>query len=390
MLNSLKNLIANQRLTPDARAELRRDRKGLSERDPGPEAVIDAALDWIARAQDNSASQDGGVARDFSLLRGWATSYPETTGYIVPTVLAQAERPGGDGWRDRGRRMLNWLAAIQFENGGIQGGKIDAAKNVPVTFNTGQVLLGFSAGVRVFDEFHDAMHGAAMFLRDSLDDDGCWRKHPTPFAAAGEKAYETHVSWGLFEAERLAPGLGYADAGLRQLDWALTKQRPNGWVADCCLNMAKEPLTHTLGYFLRGVVEAHRFSGEHRYLEAARKTGDALLALQRPDGALAGRWDADWRPRVDWVCLTGVSQIAESWFYLHEATGERDYLEGALKANAFVRRTMHLDGPAETRGGVKGSFPVDGGYGEFEFLNWAAKFTIDANLKELEMRPQFG
>jgi hypothetical protein len=34
-------------------------------------------------------------------------------------------------------------------------------------------------------------------------------------------------------------------------------------------------------------------------------------------------------------------------------------------------------------GGVKGSFPVSGGYGRFQYLNWACKFSIDANLLEL-------
>src|SRR3546814_18516200 len=81
--------------------------------------------------------------------------------------------------------MLDWLAAIQFEDGGIQGGKIDARLKVPVTFNTGQVLLGFCAGVQAFDGYRDNMQAAARFLRDSLDADGCWRRHPTPFAARG-------------------------------------------------------------------------------------------------------------------------------------------------------------------------------------------------------------
>src|SRR3546814_18277888 len=71
---------------------------------------------------------------------------------------------------------------------------IDARLKVPVTFNTGQVLLGFCAGVRAFDGYRDNMQAAARFLRDSLDADGCWRRHPTPFAARGEKAYETQVA----------------------------------------------------------------------------------------------------------------------------------------------------------------------------------------------------
>jgi hypothetical protein len=385
MLNAVRKAMSLRLLPKAARAERGRDRKGLPESDPGATAVIGPCLDWLARAQDRSASADGGVARDFSLLKGWATSYPETTGYIVPTFLAAAAGLGRNDLRERARRMLDWLAAIQFPNGGIQGGKIDAPVRVPVTFNTGQVLLGFCAGVRAFDDYRDAMHAAARFLRDSLDPDGCWRKYPTPFAAPGEKAYETHVSWGLFEAERLAPGEGYGSAGLRQVDWALRKQRENGWVTECCLNQAEQPLTHTLGYFLRGVVEAHRLSGEGRFLAAARKTADALMSVQRPDGSLAGRLRADWTPAVRWTCLTGVSQIAESWLYLFETTSEPRYLAAALKGNALVRRTIRLDGPPDVTGGVKGSFPVDGGYGQFEYLNWAAKFTIDANCKELEI-----
>ena len=271
VLTALRKTLLQRRLPRSAREERNRDHKGLPEKDPGAPTVIEACLDWLARAQDHSAGQDGGVARDFSLIKGWATSYPETTGYIVPTVLAAAEARGRPDLLERARRMLDWLASIQFENGGIQGGKIDAPVKVPVTFNTGQVLLGFCAGVRSFNQYREHMHAAARFLRDSLDADGCWRRFPPPFASRGDKAYETHVSWGLFEAERLAPSEGYGEAGLRQVDWALGRQAVNGWVADCCLNRPSEPLTHTLGYYLRGVVEAHRLSGEPRYLAAARK-----------------------------------------------------------------------------------------------------------------------
>ena len=41
-------------------------------------------------------------------------------------------------------------------------------------------------------------------------------------------------------------------------------------------------------------------------------------------------------------------------------------------------------------GGVKGSFPVDGDYGAWAYLNWAAKFCIDANLLELELAREAG
>jgi len=283
----------------------------------------------------------------------------------------------------RGACSTGWSPS-RCRAAGSRGGRIDSKPVVPVTFNTGQILLGLAAGVAdLGDAYRDAMNAAARWLAESLDDDGCWRRHPTPFAQPGEKAYETHVSWGLFEADRVAPGNGFGEAGLRQIAWALTKQADNGWVADCCLVNPSQPLTHTLGYFLRGVVEAYRLSDDPALLAAARRTADGLLTALDPDGRLPGRLTADWSAAVPWVCLTGSVQIAHCWLMLYQYTEDPRYRDAALSTNAFVRRTVRVDGPPETRGGVKGSFPVHGDYGTYEYLNWAAKFCIDSNVLEL-------
>lgn len=386
-LQSLKALLRPEQVPPQAQAERARDRADrLEGPDPGCWPVIEANLNWLCEAQERNASRDGGVARDYSLKKGWATSYPETTGYIIPTVIDLAQRLQRDDLHVRARRMLDWCVAIQFPEGGFMGGKIDAQPRVPVTFNTGQILIGLAAGVATYgDAYKDAATRAGAWLRDSLDADGCWRRHPTPFAAPGEKAYETHVSWGLFEAERVLPGHGFGDAGLRQVAWALTKQQPNGWFASNCLTDPEAPLTHTIGYVLRGVVEAWRLSQRPDLLAAACRTADGLLPCVDARGRLPGQLDAQWRPAADYVCLTGSVQIAHSLILLHQATGNADYLATARRLNAYVRRTVRLDGPLEQRGGVKGSFPVDGGYGRWEYLNWAAKFCIDSQLAEADL-----
>ena len=77
-------------LTRSARRQVRTDRRGLPQFDLGPEKIIHEGIAWLGRAQDHSVSNDGGVARAFSLIKRWATSYPETTGYIVPTMLDYA------------------------------------------------------------------------------------------------------------------------------------------------------------------------------------------------------------------------------------------------------------------------------------------------------------
>jgi len=372
-----------------ARREASRDRRNGLYPDPGVAAAVDAAISWLADAQDNSSSHDGGAARHYSLVTGWGPSYPETTGYIVPTMLRIASARADDAVRARARRMLDWLVSIQLDGGGFQGGTIGQTPVVPVTFNTGQILLGLSAGAaELGDTYRNAMRAAGDWLVQTQDADGAWRRHPTPFAERGEKAYETHVAWGLLEAARVDAGRGYLEAAILNVRWALGRQTANGWFADCCLTDPVRPLTHTLGYALRGVLEAFRSTGDAEFLDAGVLTATGLLGALAADGRLPGRLDAQWRPAVKWVCLTGTAQVAHCWLMLAEWTGDARYREAARRANRFVRRTIALEGPTGVRGGVKGSFPVDGDYGRFQFLNWAAKFVIDANLLESAQAPQ--
>jgi hypothetical protein len=373
-------------LPANAKAEARRDARVTAPRDPGIAASVSAALDWLGAAQDNSTSHDGGIARHYSLISGWGASYPETSGYIVPTLLRGMPGDASGAHRERARAVLNWLTSIQLDGGGFQGGMIDQTPVVPVTFNTGQILIGLASGVaELGDAYRASMRGAADWLASTQDDDGAWRRNPTPFAKAGEKTYETHVAWGLLEAARVDPDRGYGEAAARNIRWALTKQRPNGWFADCCLTDPSRPLTHTLGYALRGVIEGYRFGGHQEFLDAALRTAKGLLSALAPNGFLPGRLRRDWSGAVPWACLTGSVQIAHCWLLLFQITGDAAYREAARKVNAYVRARVRATGAPEIRGAVKGSYPVDGEYGQFEYLNWACKFFIDANLLEQDI-----
>lgn len=387
ILRPLRAVREYWQLPAAAREEFRHDRWKPSEPDPGIEQAISAGIGWLARAQDQSASRDGGVARHFSLITGWSTSYPETTGYIVPTLLEYAHVVANEEARVRALRMLDWLVSLQFPDGGFQGGMIGERPRVPVVFNTGQILIGLAGGaVENRDKYYSAMIRAADWLVRVQDPDGGWRKHGSPFAKAGEKTYDTHVSWGLFEAARVESGRSYAEAALANIRWALSHQHANGWFERCCLTGPAQPLTHTLGYVLRGILEAYRFTRDAALLESGRRTADGLLSALQSTGFLPGRLNADWTPAVSWACLTGTAQIAICWLMLYAETGERCYRDAGFLANRFVRRTLKMEGPPDTRGGVKGSYPIDGTYNAYQYLNWGCKFMIDANLLERTIR----
>jgi rhamnogalacturonyl hydrolase YesR len=344
---------------------------------------------WLCRAQD--AAGGGGVARSYSLrfqkahqCRGWLAAYPETTGYIIPTFFNYADWSGDDEYRERALRMAEWEIDVQMENGAVQGGVIGFPPT-PAVFNTGQVLFGWT---RAFTETRDeqfcqAVVRAADFLVTAQDEDGAWRRHGSCYARSGVNVYDARTAWGLLEAYRVTERAAYRQAVIRNADFALRQQIENGWFANCCLDDDERPLLHTLAYTMEGVLEIGAFLRVPRYIEATRRTADALLVRQRPDGSLAGCFDASWRPAAGWSCLTGDAQTALVWLRLFQLTGERQYRDAAVRVNHFLATTQNLtaDDPG-VRGGIKGSQPVWGGYGPYEYLNWAAKFYADALLLE--------
>jgi rhamnogalacturonyl hydrolase YesR len=357
------------------------------EKDWGAEASLEFAAAWLASAQDCNKFRDGGVARYYNPTHGWSSSYPETTGYVVETMLAYAKWRGDDSYRQRAIRMLDWLVSIQLADGAFQGGAIDASPIVPVAFNTGQILLGLAKGTsEVGEVYRQPMCRAADWLVQAQDPDGCWRRHASPLTIAGDKTYDTHIAWGLLEAARLEPGRGYQEAALANVGWALSRQLPNGWFANCCLQSPAEPLTHTIGYALRGVLEAYRFTGKPHLLETSRRTADGLVGAMDNDGSLPGRLNRDWGAPVKWSCLAGSVQIAYCLLFLYQETGYVKYRDAGYALNRMVRRTMSTKGKPGVRGGIKGSHPFSGGYMRYCYPNWACKFFLDAQMFEIELR----
>jgi hypothetical protein len=358
-----------------------------------PRRHLDEAMAWLCRAQD--AAGDGGVSRSYTLRfkrahgrKGWLAAYPETTGYIIPTFFDYARLSGRPEFRERALRMAQWEIEVQMASGAVQGGVIGFPPT-PAIFNTGQVLLGWARAFRETgdEQYRKAAIRAADFLVDAQDPDGAWRRHGSRYARQGVNIYDVRTAWGLLETALVCESARYQAAAVQNFDFALSRQHDNGWFAECCLDDDARPLLHTLAYTMEGYVEAGMLLGEPRYIASATRAADALLDRQRLDGSLAGQFDAEWRPAARWSCLTGDAQTSIVWLRLARLTGDARYREAAVRINRYLMRTQRRDSADPgVRGGIKGSQPIWGGYGPFEYLNWAAKFFADAVI--LEVAPE--
>src|SRR5262249_41734175 len=158
---------------------------------------------------------------------------------------------------------------------------------------------------------------------------------------------------------------------LANVRWALGQQRENGWFSRCCLDHdPSTSLTHTIGYAIRGIIEAYRYSGDASFLAGALRAAKGLLSALHDDGFLPGRLNEEWRGEATWACLTGTAQVAHCWLQLYWLTGDIQLRDAGFGANRYVRQTLRMNSAPETRGGVKGSFPIYASYCPYQYVSW--------------------
>lgn len=339
---------------------------------------LNAVTEWILRA--HSAAADGGISKGYNLLRNhWYPGYPETTGYTIPSLLNLSivlDRPE---LRTLALSLADYLIKSTTPEGGVVHWQ-PGSRPEPIVFDTGQAMFGWMAAFEASGEerYIQAAIRAGGWLGSVQHESGAWKE----FQHMGvEKVIDTRVAWSLLRLHQHTRNDAYLEAAVRNLEWALQQQDPDGWFHLCALVEGEDPLSHTLAYTAEGLFECGRLLQEKRYSAAGQLTADALLARQCADGRLASTYGLGWRETSRSSCLTGNCQIASLWLCLYQISGDQAYYSAAARAIRFVARTQDLyTSNPNIRGAIAGSYPIFGRYERFKYPNWAAKFFVDALL----------
>jgi hypothetical protein len=340
-------------------------------------------ISWLCRTHDVTGRR--GCSKGFSLLTGWMAPFPETTGYIIGTLLDYSRLTDDASLVERARQMADWEIDVQNPDGGVIVGLLSSQPKPSTVFNTGMVMHGWLDLYELErDEryLESAVRGGRYLVRQQ-DDDGAWRGaceyRDVPHT------YSARVSWALL---RLADATGEDSFRLtarRQLDWVLSMQQANGWLDACAFVPSMDPNTHVIAYTLRGLIESAVLLDHDPYLDAARLTADVLLGRFRELGKLPGTYDRRWTPTAHYECVTGIAQLAGIWLRLHQLTGEPRFLDAGVDALGLaVARQSRVDWDP-LHGAVPGSFPIYGRYAPLQYPNWATKFLVDSLLQRLEL-----
>jgi len=290
--------------------------------DPGM-SPVEKALAWII----NNQQSNGGV----SVFHGSKYEYPEVTGYIIPTMIQY-------GYKEQALKMCEYLNSMINEDGSFNA----AGSTTPYYFDTAQALRGLNAIQKITNKYYGIQRRAANYLFDALEEnDGLFPKSYEDDSIVPETIM-------LFALPAM---LEYAhltndDNRIRLVHKSVEKYLAQPEV------LSIKSLTHFLAYQIDGLIDMG-------YSENVKDIIDKLLASKREDGFIPA-FDG-----VDWVCITGCSQIAICLYKLG------DY----KNANHIMN---WVDANMEDNGGFLGSVGDDAEYYPDRELSWAVKFYLDA------------
>lgn len=345
--------------------------------------ALQALLRWILRAQ----RQDGGIAAYYSLLTGYSESYPEVTGYLIPTLYDIAHQSQDQSARAAAQRATAWLISLQMPSGAFPAG-LHGADPQPSVFNTGQILQGL---VRAHADTGSpdvlrAATAAGDWLIATQHTDGSWTG-PAAYQGVAH-TYYTMVAWALCQLTAESRSPRYAAAADKNITWALQHVRPTGWIDG--INLQGHPTyLHFIAYVIQGILECGILRLRDDAIFAAATSSWVLLRKFESNKFLCGTYEPDFTPGERFSCLTGNAQMSCIWLRLFQVTHDLRYLNAALKINEMLKQSLPVQGGRGVVGGVAGSDPIWGAYQPLRYISWGAKFLTDALLLEQRLMRKF-
>lgn len=310
---------------------------------------MDNTVDWIAKMKlaekwiINNTVYNEGIINNSEYRK----SYPEVTGYYIPTLLKW-------GYRDLAKQYTRWLCSIQHNDGSWY----DTEGTAPYVFDTAQILKGLVAMADIMPEIKVNIAKGCDWMLSRIDGDG---RLVTPTKEAWGKSGECselihlYCLTPLIDAAKILDVPQYESEARRVQKYYINNYR-------------KEILDFSfLSHFYAYVMEALCNLGEYELAKEAMKSMSDILDEKGYVPAYRN---------VNWVCSTGMFQLAIVWYELGDIERGNKALEYAAKLQNETGGWYGSYAVSENPEVLNTKeFPTYIADGE---ISWAVKYFLDA------------
>lgn len=296
--------------------------------------IYTRAVEWIK----NNTIEGKGI-NNSSITK---KAYPEVTGYYIPTLLKW-------GYRELAIQYAKWLCDIQKEDGSWY----DTDDLEPYVFDSAQILKGLIAIRDILPNVDSNIIKGCDWLISNIDEDGRFHAVNENCFNSGNKCSELIHIYALEPIYKVGKIFGekkYSDLAKKSMKYYIDQHLDE--ILDFNL------VSHFYAYVMEGLVDM----GE---IDVAKTAMNKIALLQRKDGSVPGYRD------VNWVCSTGLFQLAIVWFKLGEYEKGNNAFQYACKLQ-------------NQTGGWFGSYLHDNNLNEKNTyfplieISWANKYFLDA------------
>jgi len=335
-----------------------------------------AAIQWLRKSIAVTGGQ--GSSHSWHPLWGWSKPYPETTGYIIPTLFDYATLHQDASLKHLAIDCAHWLCSIQMPNGAFTG--LLLGNTQPSIFNSTQILFGLT---RVLQHdpgnkpVHQALQKCVWWLLSMLETDGSWKRHA--FVPGFTPSYYTRAVLGLLIANEVLQDAAIRSRMHHALNFYALRFQRNHAILDWGFKPGKAAFTHTIAYTVEGFLQCSLILEDAALRQKSIAAADQLLLeREKAGGRTAGRYNTNWKGDYAFTCVTGNAQLSVLYQRLFELTGEKKYRIARATFLQEILKSQKLSGNLNRVGGLPGSMPIWGAYLPFRYPNWAAKFFLDA------------
>ncbi len=332
------------------------------------------SIDWLCTSIEATGYK--GSSHIYSRWRypltGWHLGYPETTGYIIETLLDYQTVFPDLPLEDIAHQCGEWLLSQQLGQGAFPA--LLANNQTPSFFNSGMITFGLlRLEQKSFDpKRQDALEQLANWVTNRYKDHD-WTTVPT---------YYFRAIWAyLLLAEHLQ-SQPLLQCCHQAIDIFTQKVTPQHAFRSWGFEGSDRAFTHTIAYTLRGCFEVGLLTQRGDLINKAANGFTSIMKTIHPEKGLAGSYDVSWQGDYSYRCSTGHAQLSVlgSRLFTHTRDDQMNNQAVWLLHSIWDDQITHaLD--KNLSGALPGSVPIWGPYMRLKYPNWAAKFFLDAILQ---------